>query len=81
MDLLKKLLVFNPENRISAKEALTHPYFEDFHEPEDEVLKKIDLNYYKTYKTSKKPDCEPISILEFEYESLYLTKDQLIGIF
>ena len=25
------MLVFDPEKRISAKEALSHPYFEDLH--------------------------------------------------
>ena len=26
-DLLNKMLTYNPENRISAKEALEHPFF------------------------------------------------------
>lgn len=28
LDLLKKMLVYEPSARISAKEALEHPYFE-----------------------------------------------------
>jgi serine/threonine protein kinase len=28
-DLIRKMLVYNPQNRISAKTALSHPYFED----------------------------------------------------
>uniref|UniRef100_A0A8D0H3P4 mitogen-activated protein kinase n=1 Tax=Sphenodon punctatus TaxID=8508 RepID=A0A8D0H3P4_SPHPU len=31
LDLLKKLLVFNPEKRLTAEEALEHPYVKRFH--------------------------------------------------
>ncbi|XP_031465514.1 mitogen-activated protein kinase 15 [Phasianus colchicus] len=33
LDLLKKLLVFNPEKRLTAEEALQHPYVRRFHCP------------------------------------------------
>ncbi|OPJ85840.1 mitogen-activated protein kinase 15 [Patagioenas fasciata monilis] len=33
LDLLKKLLVFNPDKRLTAEEALQHPYVERFHCP------------------------------------------------
>jgi len=36
LDLLAKLLHFNPEKRITAEEALEHPYIEQFHNPDDE---------------------------------------------
>ena len=32
VDLLKKLLVYNPEERLSAKQALQHSYFKDINE-------------------------------------------------
>lgn len=35
-DLLKKMLVFNPNKRISVEEALAHPYLEELYCPEDE---------------------------------------------
>lgn len=36
LDLIQSCLIFNPEKRISAKEALRHPYVAQFHNPEDE---------------------------------------------
>ncbi|XP_053103372.1 mitogen-activated protein kinase 15 isoform X3 [Hemicordylus capensis] len=36
LDLLKRLLVFNPEKRLSAEEALEHPYVRRFHCPAKE---------------------------------------------
>ncbi len=31
LDLIRKLLVFNPHQRITVEEALRHPYLKDFH--------------------------------------------------
>lgn len=36
IDLLQKLLAFNPLKRITVDEALQHPYLELYHDPEDE---------------------------------------------
>ena len=38
LDLLKKLLVINPEKRITVEDALSHPYFADLHNPEEEPV-------------------------------------------
>ena len=38
VDLIRKLLVYNPEKRISVDEALKHVYFEQFHSPNDEII-------------------------------------------
>ena len=37
-DLLRKLLVFNPDKRITAEEALAHPYVAQFHDPATEPV-------------------------------------------
>uniref|UniRef100_A0AAV2IZV4 mitogen-activated protein kinase n=1 Tax=Knipowitschia caucasica TaxID=637954 RepID=A0AAV2IZV4_KNICA len=36
VDLLKHMLVLDCDGRISASEALAHPYFSQYHDPEDE---------------------------------------------
>lgn len=36
LDLMKKLLQFDPNNRLSAEETLAHPYLKQFHNPKDE---------------------------------------------
>uniref|UniRef100_A0A3Q3DTB2 Protein kinase domain-containing protein n=1 Tax=Hippocampus comes TaxID=109280 RepID=A0A3Q3DTB2_HIPCM len=36
VDLLKRMLVLDCDGRISASEALAHPYFSQYHDPDDE---------------------------------------------
>lgn len=36
LDLLERLLAFNPVKRITVEEALKHPYLEPYHDPDDE---------------------------------------------
>ena len=41
LDLLDRLLQFNPEKRLSAEEALEHPYVAQFHNEDDEPVCKL----------------------------------------
>lgn len=36
LDLLRRLLTYDPSERISCKQALTHPYLSVWHDPADE---------------------------------------------
>jgi serine/threonine protein kinase len=38
IDLLKKMLVIDPDTRISAQDALRHPYLAPYHDPTDEPV-------------------------------------------
>lgn len=37
LDLLDKMLTFNPHKRIGVEEALAHKYLEQYYDPADEV--------------------------------------------
>lgn len=38
LDLLDKMLVFNPDKRYTAEKCLAHPYFEGLHNPDEETV-------------------------------------------
>lgn len=41
IELLDKMLTFNPDKRITIEEALAHPYLEQYYDPQDEVRKDL----------------------------------------
>ncbi|KAJ2000201.1 MAPK protein hog1, partial [Coemansia sp. S85] len=47
IDLLEKMLVFDPRKRITAAEALAHPYLETYHDEADEpeAASKFDWSF------------------------------------
>lgn len=55
LNLLEKMLQFNPKKRIGAKEALQDEYFDDIRIEEQENFKKceIDLSFIDDYKDIK----------------------------
>eukprot|EP00045_Choanoeca_perplexa_P002407 m.24366 g.24366 ORF g.24366 m.24366 type:complete len:359 (+) comp11500_c0_seq3:350-1426(+) len=38
LDLLRAMLTFNPDNRITVEEALSHPFLEQYYDPTDEPV-------------------------------------------
>ena len=64
LDLLEKLLMFNPQKRITVEEALKHPYLEPYHDPEDEPTAR-----------PLEPD-----FFDFDRNKDDLTKEQLKGL-
>lgn len=47
VDLLEKMLVFDPKKRVRAEEALAHPYLALYHDPTDEPVaeEKFDWSF------------------------------------
>ncbi|VDO53907.1 unnamed protein product, partial [Schistosoma margrebowiei] len=45
IDLLDRLLTFNPTTRITVEEALAHPYFEHYYDPSDEPVAKKPFSF------------------------------------
>lgn len=61
LDLLERLLAFNPVKRITVEDALKHPYLEPYHDPDDEPT----------------ADPIPEEFFDFDKNKDNLTKEQL----
>lgn len=74
IDLLKKMLTYDPEIRITVAEALAHPYLKQLHFPEDEPttepVSAFDFDFEK-YSLSK----EDFKDLIYEEIMLYHSDD------
>ena len=46
LDLLDKMLTFNPHKRITVEEALAHPYLDQYYDPSDEVLGDSHIDFF-----------------------------------
>ncbi|XP_065197409.1 mitogen-activated protein kinase 1-like [Sycon ciliatum] len=49
LDILDKLLTFNPNNRIEVEEALAHPYLEQYYDPSDEPVCTKPLKFHMEF--------------------------------
>ncbi|SCU81613.1 LAFA_0C06172g1_1 [Lachancea sp. 'fantastica'] len=48
IDLLEQMLIFDPRRRITAAEALKHPYLSSYHDPQDEpATTKVDPKLFR----------------------------------
>ncbi|MBN3289247.1 MK01 kinase, partial [Polypterus senegalus] len=45
LDLLDKMLTFNPHKRIDVEEALAHPYLEQYYDPSDEPVAEAPFKF------------------------------------
>jgi serine/threonine protein kinase len=52
VDLITKLLAYNPDERLSAKQALSHPYFKDLVEQEAK-MSKMSMNNFNPINLMK----------------------------
>ncbi len=75
LDLLDKMLVFNPNKRITVDEALAHPYFKDLRNPQTETVcpKPFDFSF-ENISTSK-----PV-LQQFMWDEIYDFRPFLRGV-
>lgn len=45
LDLLDKMLTFNPHKRIEVEQALAHPYLEQYYDPSDEPVAEAPFKF------------------------------------
>lgn len=68
LDLLKKLLEFNPKKRLTPAQALEHPYMAELHDPDDEP--ECDAEFDFDYE--KKDNLSDANIRELVFREISL---------
>uniref|UniRef100_A0A8C2Z8C5 mitogen-activated protein kinase n=1 Tax=Cyclopterus lumpus TaxID=8103 RepID=A0A8C2Z8C5_CYCLU len=69
VDLLEKMLVLDTDKRITASEALAHPYFAQYHDPDDEPEAEP---YDQSFESRE------LEIEEWKRTSLFYTKSLIL---
>ena len=71
LDLLGKMLAFNPNKRFSVEECLAHPYLEQYYDPTDEVslTLRIEKCLLRSYQNADK--------LSHQYNIVYRSRDNV----
>lgn len=75
LDLLKKMLIISPERRITVAEALTHPFFAEFHDPEDEPVADPLLPYDFDFELY---DLTTEQLMDLMYDEIQLYHDETL---
>ncbi|KAK6892232.1 Extracellular signal-regulated kinase 1 [Candida tropicalis] len=67
LDLLEKLLIFNPAKRITVEDALKHPYLQLYHDPNDEPISdKIPEDFFDFDKMKDQLSIEDLKKMLYE---------------
>ncbi|KAH7971985.1 hypothetical protein HPB52_004638 [Rhipicephalus sanguineus] len=72
LDLLDKMLTFNPHRRINVEEALAHPYLEQYYDPGDELVADEPFKFEAELDYLPK---EQLKVLVFEETKLFQARN------
>ena len=78
LQLLEKMLKFNPDTRISAREALADPYFDEIRLEEQETFERaeIDLSFIDKFQEGEIPRDELHQLVREKIEQLSTNSEQ-----
>lgn len=74
LDLLEKMLVFDPRKRITVEEALEHPYMESLHDERDEPLCATVFNFQ--FDTVREVNKDTLRRLIYEESQAYRSMER-----